>query len=149
MFGALFRLWRTVVYFVVASFGDSGTEFEVEYEVNPSSISVQSRINGVDVAPGFTLIVISDTIFISVDSLEESVQGKFCQFKGFEEKSICVIKKSDRLVVRIVVLVAISVVGYALNFVGFSRLVTVFVGHLNLQLMSTLESIVSGRSGLL
>ena len=38
MFGVLLGLWCAVVYFTAAGYGDSGTEFEVEYEVNPSSI---------------------------------------------------------------------------------------------------------------
>ena len=34
MVRALLGLWYVVVYFAATSYGDSGTEFEVEYEVN-------------------------------------------------------------------------------------------------------------------
>ena len=36
MFGALLGLSYAVVYFVSFGYGDSGIEFEVEYEANPS-----------------------------------------------------------------------------------------------------------------
>ncbi|XP_057525492.1 uncharacterized protein LOC130804877 [Amaranthus tricolor] len=113
IFEVLLGLWCVVVYFAAAGYGDSGTEFEVEYEVNSSSIFVRPQIDDVDATPGICLTVISGAIFISVDSLKESVQGTFRQFKGFQEKPICVLEKSNRLAEGSVVLVAISVVGYA------------------------------------
>ena len=130
IFRVLLGLWCVVVYFAASGYGDSGTEFEVEYEVNSSSISVRPQIDGVDATPGISLTVISGAISISVDSLKESVQGTFRRSKGFQEKPICVIEKSNRLAVGSVVLVAISVVGCALNLVGLARLVANFVESL-------------------
>ena len=65
---ALLGLSYVVMCFAAAGYGDSGTEFEVEYEVNPSSISVRPQIDGVDAAPGISLTVNSGDIFIYVDS---------------------------------------------------------------------------------
>ena len=56
-----------------------------------------------------------------------NIQGTFCQSKGFQEKPICVIEKSDTLAVRSLILVTISVVGYALKLVGLAKLIVVFV----------------------
>ena len=75
MFGVLLGLWSVIMYFAVADYGNRGTEFEVEYEVNPSSISVRLWIDGVDAAPNIFMTVISCAIFISMDSLKESVRG--------------------------------------------------------------------------
>ena len=75
MFRALLGLRCAVVYFAVAGYGDSRTEFEVEDEVNPSFIFVDA----LDVALGISLTMVSNTIFISMDSLKESVQETFCQ----------------------------------------------------------------------
>ena len=52
MLGVLLGHCFGVVYFVVSSYGDSGTEFEVECEVNSSSIDVLLGIDVVDAAPG-------------------------------------------------------------------------------------------------
>ena len=40
MFGVLLGLWCVVVYFTDVGYSDSGTEFEVEYDVNTTSIYV-------------------------------------------------------------------------------------------------------------
>ena len=93
MFGALLGLWCVVVYFAAVGYGDNGTEFEVEYEVNLSSISIRPQIDGVDATPDISLTVVSCAIFISVDSLKESVQGTFHRSKGFM-KSLYVLSRS-------------------------------------------------------
>ena len=80
-------------------------------------------IDGVDVAPGISRTVISYTSSSLWITLKESLQNTFHQPKGFQEKPICVIENSNRLVVGSVVLVARIVVGYALNLVGLPRLV--------------------------
>ena len=148
IFGVLLGLWCVVVYFAAAGYGDSGTEFEVEYEINSSSISVRPQIDGVDAIPGISLTLISGAISIPVDSLKESLQGTFRRSKGFQEKPICVIEKFNRLVVGSVVLVTISVVGYALNLVGLARLGAIFLESLE---PPTYEHVVeySGRAQLL
>jgi hypothetical protein len=129
MVEVLFRLWCSVLYLADALMGDSGTVLKVEYVVYYSLISVLLQFGGFDVAPGVSLAVISFAIFISVDSLKESVQCAFHQLRGFLEMPICAIEESDRLVDN-VVLVAMRVVGYALNLVVITRLVAIFVESL-------------------
>lgn len=123
MFGALLWLWCVVLYFAATVYGDNGTEFEVNYEVNSSYIYVLTPIDFVYAAPGISRTMISCIVFIFVHSLKESLQGTSHQPKGIKEKPICIIKKSDRLVVEIVVIVVASLVGYALTLVGIARLI--------------------------
>lgn len=121
LLGALLWLWCVVLYFATAGYGECGTKFEVEYDVNPSSISVLLLIDGGDVAPGISLIVIlvlSSSIWII---LKELLQGTFRPPKRFQQKPMCVFKKSDSLVVRSVVLIAISMVGNALKSCGCTK----------------------------
>lgn len=73
MFGALLWLRCVVLYFTTSVYGDSGIAFEVEYEVNSSSIFVQIWINCFDSSPGISQSMIFVITFIFTNSLKESL----------------------------------------------------------------------------